>query len=98
MTRAVDRVYSHIREAIIDGRYGPGARLGEVEIAELTRTSRTPVREALRQLEMEGLVEVLPHRGARVYEWSAEDLEEIYDLRMVLEAMAASRAASRIEG
>lgn len=98
MTRAVDRVYAHIRDAIVDGRYQPGARLGEVEIAELTDTSRTPVREALRRLEMEGLVEVLPHRGARVYEWTADDLEEIYDLRMTLEAMAAVRAASRIDG
>ena len=71
MTRAVDRVYSHIREAIIDGRYGPGARLGEVEIAELTRTSRTPVREALRQLEMEGLVEVLTRARAMYAAWSA---------------------------
>ena len=96
MTRAVDRVYAHIRDAIVDGRYAPGARLGEVEIAELTRTSRTPVREALRQLEMEGLVEVLPHRGARVYTWTADDLEEIYDLRMTLEAMAAERATGRI--
>lgn len=96
MTRAVDRVYAHIRDAVVDGRYAPGARLGEVEIAELTRTSRTPVREALRQLEMEGLVEVLPHRGARVYTWTADDLEEIYDLRMTLEAMAAERATGRI--
>lgn len=96
MARAVDRVYAHIRDGIIDGTYGPGARLGEVEIADLTEASRTPVREALRQLEMEGLVEVLPHRGARVCAWTAEDLEEIYDLRMTLEAMAAERAASRI--
>ncbi|MYR05340.1 FCD domain-containing protein [Gordonia sp. SID5947] len=97
MARAVDRVYAHIRDGIVDGDYAPGARLGEVEIAELTDTSRTPVREALRQLEMEGLVEVLPHRGARVCSWSSEDLEEIYDLRMTLEAMAAGRAATRIE-
>ncbi|MBY6537312.1 GntR family transcriptional regulator [Rhodococcus sp. BP-349] len=96
MARAVDRVYAHIRDSIVSGTYAPGARLGEVEIAELTETSRTPVREALRQLEMEGLVEVLPHRGARVYQWTADDLEEIYDLRMTLEAMAAARAASRI--
>ncbi|KIQ18240.1 MULTISPECIES: GntR family transcriptional regulator [unclassified Rhodococcus (in: high G+C Gram-positive bacteria)] len=97
MTRAVDRVYSHIREAIVAGTYAPGARLGEVELAEITDTSRTPVREALRQLEMEGLVEVLPHKGARVYQWTADDLDEIYDLRMTLEAMAAARAASRID-
>lgn len=97
MTRAVDRVYSHIRDGIVSGRYAPAARLGEVEIAELTETSRTPVREALRRLEVEGLVEVLPHRGARVYQWTAEDLEEIYDLRMTLEGMAAARAATRID-
>lgn len=96
MTRAVDRVYGHIRDAIVDGTYAPGSRLGEVEIAELTSTSRTPVREALRQLEMEGLVEVLPHRGARVCTWTAADLEEIYELRMSLEALAAARAARRI--
>lgn len=96
MTRAVDRVYAHIRDGIVDGLYAPGSRIGEVEIADLTDTSRTPVREALRRLEMEGLVEVSPHRGARVYQWTAEDLDEMYDLRMWLEAMAASRAASRI--
>jgi DNA-binding GntR family transcriptional regulator len=96
VTRAVDKVYAHIREGIFDGKYRPGARLGEVEIADVTGASRTPVREALRQLEMEGLVEVLPHRGARVYDWTVDDVEEIYDLRMVLEAMAASRAAERI--
>lgn len=97
MTRAVDRVYAHLRDGIIAGTYEPGSRLGEVEIAEFTATSRTPVREALRRLEMESLVEVLPHRGARVRSWTADDLDEIYDLRMNLEAMAASRAARRIE-
>ncbi|MEH3155465.1 MAG: GntR family transcriptional regulator [Gordonia paraffinivorans] len=94
--RAVDRAYSSIRAAILDGSYGPGARLGEAELAQLTEASRTPVREALRQLEVEGLVEVLPHRGARVSAFTADDLDEIYDLRMTLEALAAGRAASRI--
>lgn len=96
MERAVDRAYSSIRAAILDGRYGPGARLGEAELAQLTEASRTPVREALRQLEVEGLVEVLPHRGARVSAFTADDLDEIYDLRMTLEALAAGRAATRI--
>lgn len=96
MVRAVDHAYSLIREGILAGRHAPGERLGEAELAELTATSRTPVREALRQLEMEGLVEVLPHRGARVTAWTAADLEEIYDLRAMLEAFAADRAASRI--
>ncbi|WP_299571105.1 GntR family transcriptional regulator [uncultured Williamsia sp.] len=96
MERAVDRAYSSIRAAILDGSYGPGARLGEAELAQLTEASRTPVREALRQLEVEGLVEVLPHRGARVSAFTADDLDEIYDLRMTLEALAAGRAATRI--
>jgi DNA-binding GntR family transcriptional regulator len=97
VVRAVDHAYSLIRDDILTGRHAPGERLGEAELAELTETSRTPVREALRQLEMEGLVEVLPHRGARVTAWTAADLEEIYDLRAMLEAFAADRAASRIE-
>jgi DNA-binding GntR family transcriptional regulator len=97
VVRAVDHAYSLIRDGILTGRHEPGGRLGEAELAELTETSRTPVREALRQLEMEGLVEVLPHRGARVTAWTAADLEEIYDLRAMLEAFAAERAASRIE-
>lgn len=96
MERAVDRAYSSIRAAILDGHYGPGARLGEAELAQLTEASRTPVREALRRLEVEGLVEVLPHRGARVSAFTADDLDEIYDLRMTLEALAAGRAATRI--
>lgn len=96
MVRAVDRVYARLRSAILGGEYQPAARLGEAELAEFTGSSRTPVREALRRLEAEGLVEVLPHRGARVAEWSPEDLEEIYDLRMLLEGFAALRAAGRI--
>ncbi|HLV72374.1 MAG TPA: GntR family transcriptional regulator [Vulgatibacteraceae bacterium] len=97
MVRAVDRVYTRLRADILDGVHPPGARLGEAEIAEATGSSRTPVREALRRLEVEGLVEILPHRGARVPDWTPEDLEEIYDLRMLLEGAAARRAASRIE-
>lgn len=96
MVSAADRAYEVLRAAILDGVYGPGARLGEAELAEVTGTSRTPVREALRRLQVEGLVEVLSHRGARVTQWSRDDLEEIYDLRAMLEAFAAQRAASRI--
>jgi DNA-binding GntR family transcriptional regulator len=97
MVRAVDRVYTRLRADILGGVHPPGARLGEAELAEQTGSSRTPVREALRRLEVEGLVEVLPHRGARVPDWTPEDLEEIYDLRMLLEGAAARRAATRIE-
>lgn len=96
MARAADRAYESLRDGILGGAYLPGTRLGEADLADVTGTSRTPVREALRRLEVEGLVEVLPHRGARVSEWSREDLEEIYELRTMLEAFAAHRAATRI--
>ncbi|WP_338743633.1 GntR family transcriptional regulator [Actinomadura luteofluorescens] len=92
----MDRVYARLRADILDGVHPPGARIGEAELAEATGSSRTPVREALRRLEVEGLVEVLPHRGARVPDWTPDDLEEIYDLRMLLEGAAARRAAARV--
>lgn len=94
---AADRAYQDLRAAILRGRYAPGQRLGETELAEALSISRTPIRDALRRLEVEGLVEVLPHRGARVTEWSRTDLEEIYDLRTMLEGFAAHRAAGRIQ-
>lgn len=97
MVRAVDRTYALLRAGILGGQYAPGERLGEAELAKLTGSSRTPVREAMRRLEIEGLVEVLPHRGARVSAWTPDDLEEIYDLRAMLEGFAVARAASRIE-
>jgi DNA-binding GntR family transcriptional regulator len=97
MVRAVDRVYTRLRADILGGVHQPGARIGEAELAEATGSSRTPVREALRRLEAEGLVEILPHRGARVPGWTPDDLEEIYDLRMLLEGATARRAATRIE-
>lgn len=95
MTRAVDRVASALRSDILAGRYRPGARLGEAELASTLGASRTPVREALRQLDMEGIVEILPNRGARVATWTADELDEIYDLRALLEGFAARRAATR---
>ncbi|WP_235618412.1 GntR family transcriptional regulator [Embleya scabrispora] len=94
--RAADRAYEMLRAGILEGHYRPGERLGEAELAETIGGSRTPVREALRRLEVEGLVEVAPHRGARVTQWSRADVEEIYDLRLVLESFAAQRAATRV--
>lgn len=96
-TKAADQAYELIRVQILGGTLHPGDRLVEADLAEDLRSSRTPVREALRRLEAEGLVEVLPHRGARVTAWTEDDLSEIYDLRAVLEAMAAERAAARID-
>jgi DNA-binding GntR family transcriptional regulator len=97
MVKSADHAYDAIRLQILNGSVAPGSRLIEVDLARDLQTSRTPIREALRRLEAEGLLEVLPHRGARVTEWSLDDLREIYDLRSVLESMAAERAAMRID-
>ena len=95
MARAADVAYASLREMILSGTVEAGSRLGEVELAATLGLSRTPVREALQRLGTEGLVEVLPHRGARVVRWSAEDLEEIFELRAQLEPYGAARAARR---
>ncbi|GGV16394.1 GntR family transcriptional regulator [Actinomadura cremea] len=93
MARAADVAYDAVRRMILSGDAAAGARLGEAELAETLGLSRTPVREALQRLGSDGLVEVLPHRGARVVEWTREDLAEIFELRSLLEPYAAARAA-----
>ncbi|MFI6520308.1 GntR family transcriptional regulator [Spirillospora sp. NPDC050679] len=95
MPRAADTAYAELRRMILSGDAAAGSRLGEAELAEALGLSRTPVREALQRLNADGLVEVLPHRGARVVRWTAEDLEEIFELRGLLEPYAAARAARR---
>lgn len=85
-----------IREAIIDGRLPPGQRLKEEELARELGISRTPVREALLLLESEGLVESIPRRGATVRAYAVSDLDDVYQLRALLEGHAARRAAARI--
>ncbi len=94
--RAADQAYRRLRRDIVNGSLGAGQRLAETELAERYGFSRTPIRETLRRLESEGLVEVLPHRGARVVDWSDVDVNAIYDLRALVEGYAARRAATRI--
>jgi DNA-binding GntR family transcriptional regulator len=86
-----------LRRSIVEGEYAPRQRLIEEQLAERLGVSRTPVRQALTMLEAEGLVEIVPNRGAMVCSFSDRDVWEIYDLRAVLEGHAARRAASRIE-
>lgn len=86
-----------VRKAIVEGRVAPGERLKEEELARELGISRTPVREALLILQAEGLVDAAPNRGATVRAHSAEDLEELYELRALLEGYAARRAARRID-
>jgi DNA-binding GntR family transcriptional regulator len=85
-----------IREAIVDGRLEPGRRLKEEELARELGISRTPIREALLMLQAEGLVDAIPNRGAMVSVHTPEDLDDLYQLRALLEGYAARRAATRI--
>jgi len=85
-------VLTSVREAILAGVLEPGARLRQEELADVFRTSRIPVREALRALEYEGLVESEPHRGFTVTSLDADDVEEVYDLRILLEGHAVRLA------
>jgi len=86
-------VYTVLRRAIVEGVVKPGERLIEEKWAEELGVSRTPVREALDMLEVEGLVVSVPNRGAVVRTFSKEEVKEIYDLRAVLEGYGARRAA-----
>lgn len=94
MAGLAGEAYEQVRARILSGELQDGARLGEEELAEALRISRTPVREALRRLAAEGLVELLPNRGARVPRWDERDVHDIFDLRALLESHAAGRAAT----
>jgi DNA-binding GntR family transcriptional regulator len=83
-----------LRVAITTGRFAPGQRLVEKDLCELTGVSRASVREALRQLESEGLIETLPNRGPLVSRLSTQDAASIYQVRGALEALAAQLFAS----
>lgn len=89
-------VADSLRGLILRGQYPAGSRLGEAELAAALGVSRTPVREALRLLASEGLVELTRHKGARVMAWSAAELEEVFALRAQVEGLAVRRAAERI--
>jgi DNA-binding GntR family transcriptional regulator len=87
--------YDVLRGAILSGRLAPGARIVEAEIARQMATSRSPVREAVRKLEREGMVEYVPRRGTVVVGLSREDVGDAYQLRAHLEAYGAGLAATR---
>lgn len=89
-------IFNTLREAIIVGELKPGERLMEVQLAEKMGVSRTPVREAIRKLELEGLVEMLPRKGAHVADLSVKDIMDVLELRSTLDGLASSLSASRI--
>lgn len=88
-----DDVVDRLRSAIIRGEFEPDQRLSEAALAEAFGVSRGPIREALTQLEREGLLKVERHRGARVTRLSQADIDEIYSLRTAMERLAIERAA-----
>lgn len=89
-------VLEAIREAIINGTLKPRERLMEIQLAEDLGVSRTPVREALRKLEMEGFIVMVPRKGAYVADLTFKDIADVFEIRSALEGLAASLAAERI--
>ncbi len=85
-----------LREGILDGSIPGGTRLVQADLAEQLSVSTTPVREALRDLAAEGIVELDAHRGGTVHRISKTELQEIYELRLVLEVVAVEKAAERM--
>jgi DNA-binding GntR family transcriptional regulator len=89
-------IYEHIRQAIFNGDLKAGDRLVEKELAETMKVSRTPIREALRKLEAEGLIKHVPRKGVVVKGFSREDIIEIYSIRQALEALAITYTVKNI--
>ncbi|WJL96775.1 GntR family transcriptional regulator [Microbacterium sp. ET2] len=87
------RVRDELRGAILDGRIAPGARLRAAAVAEMFDVSRTPAREAIVLLGKEGIVDVIPRRGAIVRPFAFDDVHDLYEVRSLLEPHAAERAA-----
>ena len=91
-----DVVFNTLRDAILTGKLVPGERLMENQLAEKLGVSRTPVREALRMLELENLVELVPRKGAQVLDMSEKDITNILEVRSALEGQATSLACKKM--
>ena len=91
-----DVVFQTLRQAILRGELEPGERLMEIHLAERLGVSRTPIREAIRQLELEGLVVMIPRRGAVVASITEKDLKDVLEVRRTLEILAGEVACERI--
>jgi DNA-binding GntR family transcriptional regulator len=95
--RLVEEATQALRDAILSGRLSSGTRLRQTELAARLAISRTPIREALGRLQQEGLVEILPAAGVRVAVLDLEEAAELYDVREVLDGLAARLAARRAD-
>ena len=90
-------VFNALRQAIIQGEFQPGERLMEVTLANKMGVSRTPVREAIRMLELEGLVVMIPRKGAEVAKITVKDLKDALEVRLAIESLAVKLACERID-
>ena len=90
-------VFNNLRDAILKGQLKPGERLLENHLADKLGVSRTPVREALRMLEQENLVELIPRRGAQVLDIIAEDIKNILEIRSALEVVSIRHACQKMD-
>jgi DNA-binding GntR family transcriptional regulator len=93
-----EKILEHIRDAIISGSLKAGSKVSEPELADRYGISRTPIREAFRQLESEGYLTVIPRRGAVVSEFSQKDVEDFYAIKSILEGYAAREACNKLTG
>lgn len=91
-----DVVFNTLRQAILKGELKPGERLMEIQLAQRLGVSRTPVREAIRKLELEGLVLMIPRKGAEVAEITVQDMEDVLEVRAALEELAVKDACEHI--
>lgn len=94
---ATAEVHDVIKQRILDGHYRAHEYIREASVARELEVSRTPVREALRELVSEGWLEAIPHHGARVVAWTEKDAHEVFELRLVLEPMAVRLASERMD-
>ncbi len=90
--QTAEEIYTALFDRIIKNRYPPDSWLKEDKLAEEFGVSRTPVRDVLRLLEQDGLVQIIPNRGARVFGFTIDDLEDIFEIRRVLESLALEYA------
>ena len=92
-----DVVFKTLRQAILRGELKPGERLMEIKLANKLGVSRTPIREAIRKLELEGLVLMIPRRGAEVAEITEKSLNDVLEVRKALEELAVQLACERMD-
>lgn len=92
-----EQTYSMLKEAIIAGEFPPGEWLSEDQITETLGVSRTPVREAFKQLHSEGLIELFPRKGAHVIDLSEKDIDHLFEARIALETFYFTRAAKNVD-